>query len=144
MIYIAGKHLVDSSVHEILKLIKNDAKHSLWGIWEAVWLLPENYYLASISEFKSSRDRLLTLSGVTMYFNSWKFVTVSYFNRLILWKKICSKNNLLVIIYIFSAKLVKSPFDDITYVHVNSIFYSMALILIPLATDFWQRFVTLS
>ena len=144
MIYIAGKHLVDSSVREILKLIKNDAKHSLWGIWEAVWLLPENYYLASISEFKSSRDRLLTLSGVTMYFNSWKFVTVSYFNRVIFWKKICSKSNLSVIIYRFKVKLVKSRFDDITYVHVNSIFYSMALILIPLASDFWEGFVTLS
>ena len=29
MIYIAGKHLVDSSVREILKLIKNNEKHSL-------------------------------------------------------------------------------------------------------------------
>ena len=91
MIYIAGKHLVDSSVHEISKLIKNDAKHSLWRIWEAVWLLLENDHLASINEFKSSRARLLTISGVTMYFNSWKFVIISHSNRLILWKKYVQK-----------------------------------------------------
>ena len=91
MIYIAGKHLVDSSVREILKLIKNNEKHSLWRIWEAVWLLPENDHSASVNDFTSSRPRLLILSGVTMYFNPWKFVTVSYSNRLPLWKKYVQK-----------------------------------------------------
>ena len=91
MIYIAGKHLPDSSVREILKLIKNDAKYSLWCMWDAVWLLPENDHLASANEFKSSSARLLTLSGVTMYFNSWKFVTVSYSSHLILWKRYVQK-----------------------------------------------------
>ena len=91
MIYIADKHLPDSSVREKLKLIKNDAKYSLWCMWYAGWLLPENDHLASTNEFKSSRARLLTLSGVTMYFNSWKFVTVSYSNHLILWKRYVQK-----------------------------------------------------
>ena len=38
-------------------------------------------------------------------------------------EKICSKSNLSVIIYRFKVKLVKSRFDDITYLHVDSIFY---------------------
>ena len=52
-------------------------------------------------------------------------------------EKICSKSNLSVIIYRFKVKLVKSRFDDITYLHVDSIFYTVAIILIPLESDFW-------
>ena len=85
MIYIAGKHLVDPSIREILRLIKNDAQHSLWHIWEAVWLLPKNVRVASINEFKSSR------AGVPTCFNSWKFVTVSYSNLLLLWRTCIQK-----------------------------------------------------
>ena len=86
MIYIVGTHLVDPPVRKILKLIKNNAQHSLWRICEAVWLSPERVHVASISEFKSSRAKLLTLPWVTMYFNLWKFARVSYSNCLLLWK----------------------------------------------------------
>ena len=91
MIYIAGSYLVAPSVREILKLIKNDTQHSFWRIWEAVWLLSEKVHVASVNEFKSSRARLLTLSGVTTCFNSWKFVIVSYSNHLLLWKTYIQK-----------------------------------------------------
>ena len=59
--------------------------------YDASGMLFDNDHLASTNEFKSSRARLLTLSGVTMYFNSWKFVTVSYSNHLILWKRYVQK-----------------------------------------------------
>ena len=59
--------------------------------YDASGMLFDNDHLASTNEFKSSRARLLTLSSVTMYFNSWKFVTVSYFNHLILWKRYVQK-----------------------------------------------------
>ena len=86
LIYIAGTHLVDPSVCQILKLIKNNAQHSLWHICEAVWLLPEKAHVVSINEFKSSRAKVLTLPWVSTCFNLWTFVRVSYSNCLLLWK----------------------------------------------------------
>ena len=86
MIYIAATHLADPSICKILKLIKSNAQHSLWRICDVVWLLPAMVHVASVSEFKSSRAKLLTLPWVTTCFNLWKFVRVSYSNRLLLWK----------------------------------------------------------
>ena len=91
VIYIAGTPLVHPSLREILKLIKNNTYHSLWRIWKAVWLLPEKVYATSVNEFKSSSAKLLALSGVTKCLNSWKFVTVSYFNYLLLCKTYVQK-----------------------------------------------------
>ena len=91
MIYIAGTHLVNPSVCKILKLIKNNAQYSLWRICEAVCLLPETVHVASINEFKSSKDKLLTLPCVTTCFNLWKFLRVSDSNWLVLWKKYFQK-----------------------------------------------------
>ena len=54
MIYIAGTPLVDPSVREILKLIKNNTYHSLWRIWKTVWLLPEKVHVTSVNKFKSN------------------------------------------------------------------------------------------
>ena len=59
--------------------------------YDASGMLFDNDHLASTNEFKSSRARLLTLFGVTMYFNSWRFVTVSNSNHLILWKRYVQK-----------------------------------------------------
>ena len=65
--------------------------HSLWRIWKTVWLLPERVHVTSVNEFKPSRAKLLTLPGVTKCLHSWKFVTVSYFNYLLLWKVFVQK-----------------------------------------------------
>ena len=91
MIDIAGTPLVDPSVCKILKLIKNNTYHSLWRIWKAVWLLPEKVHVTSVNGFKSSRSKLLALSGVTKCLNSWNFVTDFYFNSLLLWKTYVQK-----------------------------------------------------
>ena len=49
------------------------------------------HHVTSVDEFKSSRAELLTLPGVTKCLHSWKFVTVSYFNYLLLWKVFVQK-----------------------------------------------------
>ena len=63
-------------------------------------------------------------SEVTTCLNSWKFVTVSYFNSLLLWKtyvqRLISKPLLTD-----SKSNSKSLFDDIAYVRLNNIFQSM-------------------
>ena len=51
-------------------------------------------------------------------------------------ENICAKSNFPAGIYSFKVKLAKSRFDDIGYVCVNSIFYSMTLTLISR----WVRF----
>ena len=89
---IEGTRLVDPSVCEILKLIKNNTCHLLLRIWKAVSLLPEKVHVTSINEFNLSRAKLLILSGVTKCLNSWNFVIVSYFNCLLLWKTYVPKS----------------------------------------------------
>ena len=56
-------------------------------------------------------------------------MTVS-FQLLTSLENICSKSNFPAGIYRFKVKLAKSRFDDIAYVCVNSIFYSMTLALV--------------
>ena len=56
-------------------------------------------------------------------------MTVS-FQLLTSLENICSKSNFPACIYRFKVKLAKSRFDDIAYVCVNSIFYSMTLALV--------------
>ena len=94
--------------------------------------MPEKFHVTSVTEFKSSRAKLLTLPGVTSCLNSWKFVRVQ-FELLTSLEKICSKSNFPADIYRFEAKLAKSRFDDIAYVFVNS---SMTLTLISTCVRF--------
>ena len=137
MIYIAGTHLVDSSVRKILKLIKSNVQHSLWRICEAVCLLPERVHAASINEFKSSRAKLLTLLWVTMYFNVWKFVRVSYSNRLVLWKTYFLKVTLQQLFTDSKLSLVLMIFHMLTLIKYVTVW---CLYQFALASNFWQRF----
>ena len=90
MIYIVGTPLVDPSEPEILKTFKNSTCHSLWRIWRAVWSLPEKVHVTSVYEFKSSRTKLLTLSGLTVLIRGslWQFLIsiIYYFGKHILKK----------------------------------------------------------
>ena len=95
--------------------------HSLWRIWKTVWLLPERVHVTSANEFKPSRAKLLTLSGVTV--SSFIEVCDNFlFQLLTSLESFCSKNNFPAGIYSFKVKLAKSLFDDIAYACVNSIF----------------------
>ena len=124
MIYIAGTPLVDPSVVKIIKLTKNNTYHSLRRIWETVWLLPEKVHVTLANEFKLCRAKLLTSPGVTKCLNSWKFVTVSFLNYLLLWKIYVQKEIFLPV------------FTDSAYVCVDSTFYGMTLTLVST----WVRF----
>ena len=140
MIDVSGAPPAGLSVCKILKLIKNNTYHSLWRIWKAVWLWPNRVHVTSVSQFKSSRAKLLTLSGVTKSPNSLKFGSFCFlFQLLTFLKNICSKSNFSAGVYWFKVKLGKSRFDDIAYACVNSILCSMKLKLIS-TFDFRQRF----
>ena len=70
------------------------------------------------------RAKLLPSSGVTKCLNSWKFVTISYFNYLLLWKTHVHK------------EIFQPVFTDSAYVCVDSTFYGMTLTWISTCVRF--------